>query len=173
MKVLGLLLSLVLLLFSCKKDDETTPPPNGGGYQYVREDSTVVTIPQAAVQFAQQNFSRDAQQMREFQVATTVSDPAWQLGLGIWKSESWQIRQQYLVSPYEYDVKTDDSAQFYYEIGELVSQFGYGWKDTFDAVNFNPDSTYTTHIWPSDHPETVGFDGQSAYRDEYVGMWVE
>ena len=167
------ILLAVLAFAGCKKDEETTPPPSGGGYQYTREDSTVVTIPQAAVEFAQQHYSRDAQLLREFQVATTVSNPPWQLGLGIWKSESWQIRQQYLVSPYDNDVKTDDSAQFYYQIGELPTQFGYGWTDTFDAAAFNPDSTYTTHIWPSDHPETVGFDGQSALREEYVGMWTE
>ncbi len=68
-------------------------------------------------------------------------------------------------------MKTDDSAQFYFQIGEFPAQFGFGWKDTFDAAAFNPDSTYTTHIWPSDHPETVGFDGQSLLREQYVGMW--
>ena len=77
-----------------------------------------------------------------------------------------------MVSPYANDVMTDDSALFYYEIGGYLGQFGFGWKDTFDAGNFNPDSTYTSHIWPSDPVQTIQFDGQSPFAVHYRGMWV-
>ena len=170
----------MVLVVSCKKDEEETPPPDDtGGYEYVREDSTVVRIPGSAVTFAQQNFSRDAQMLREFQVATNVggqwTQDAWQLGFGIWKAETWQVRQQYLVDPYDgRDVMTSDLAQFYFQIGEFGEQFGYGWMDTFDAANFNPDSAYTSHLWSlsGDAIQTVGFDGQSLLMEEYVGMWT-
>jgi hypothetical protein len=175
-RLILLTLMSACLLASCKKEHTTQPPSNTGGYQYVLEDSSVVTIPGNAVQFAQQHFNSDAQLLREYQIAINPQyvNPAWEqnLGLSIWKSESWQVRQQYMVFPYERDVRTDDSAQFYYQIGEFFAQFGYGWNDTFDPATFNSDSTYTVNIWPTDHGETVGFDGQSNYHTQYMGMWV-
>lgn len=164
----------ILISVSCKKEENGTDTPPTGGYQITLEDSTVVTIPGSAVTFAQQNFSRDAQLLREYQVATNSQyvNPTWQLPFQVWKSETYGVRQGYMVPPYDNDVMTDDSAFFYYEIGEFIEQFGYGWKDTFDAANFNPDSAYTNHLWPSDPTQTVFFDGQSPFREEYVGMWV-
>jgi hypothetical protein len=166
---------ILLILASCKKEEDNTPPAATGGYEYT-VGSTTYRIPDTAVNFARQNFSRDAQLLREFQVATNTDgqwvSPAWGLGLGIWKLETYDVRSQYMTSPYNNDVNTSDSAQFYYQIGNLLGQFGYGWKDTFDAANFNPDSAYTAHIWPSDAIETVGFDGQSPFAVQYRGMWI-
>ena len=171
---------VMLMVAGCKKEEDTPPPRDtSGGYEYLLitdEDTTIYRIPEDAVFFAQQNYNRDAQILREYQVATNVggqwTNNPWQLPFGVWKSETWSVRQQYLVSPYENDVSIDDSAQFYYQIGAESGQFGYGWIDTFDAVNFNPDSAYTTHLWASDPIQTVGFDGESASLDEYLAMWI-
>jgi len=161
-----LILLLALAVWSCKKEEDHPPPPPGG-IQYTSGD-TLITIPASAVTFARQNFSRDAQLLREFQIAT--GSQGWQLPLNSWKQSGFDIRQQYMVTPYENDVRTADSALYYYEIGTFFTQFGYGWKDTFDAANFNPDSAYTNYLW-NDPTQTVWFDGTSDFIEQYRGMW--
>ena len=175
----ALLLLLFVFLVSCKQEEETTPPRDtSGGYVYTiieDEDTTVYRIPGDAVSFAQQHYSRDAQMLREYQVVRNVggewTQNPYPFTLSVWKSETWSVRRQYLVTPYANNVDTDDSAQFYYQIGGVPVQFGYGWNDTFNAASFDPDSAYTSHIW-SEPVQTIGFDGESAALDEYVGLWI-
>lgn len=168
----GLALLMTALFAACKKEDDNSPPPSGG-IQFTSGD-TVFTIPAAALTFARQNFSRDAQLLREFQLAVDPNrgGPVWQLPLNPWKQSGFDTRQQYMVTPYDNDVTTGDSALFYYEIGTFFSQFGYGWKDTFDAAGFEPDSAYTNYLW-HDPTQTIWFDGQSPFFEQYRGMWTQ
>ena len=167
-----LLLAASLLIGSCKDDDDTTP--DVAGYRFQSGDTTI-TIPDDAITFAQQHYSRDAQLLREFQIATDTDfvNPPWVLGLGVWKGSSFDQRESFMVVPFDRDVLLSDSV-FYYHIATFVDQFGFGWMDTFDAASFDPDSAYTGHIWAQsgDAIETVYFDGQSPFLQQYRGMWV-
>ncbi len=164
--VLVVVLTAAVLCLSCKSEDNGPPPPISG-LQYTNGD-TVITIPESAMAFAQAHFSRDAQLLREYQIALTQG---WSLPLNSWKLSGFDTRQSYMISPFDNDVTTPVDSVFYWEIGAFLAQFGFGWEDTFNSANFNPDSAYTAYLWndPQAHP---WFDGQSDFYQQYRGMWL-
>ena len=58
-----------------------------------------------------------------------------------------------------------------YLIATYPDQFGFGWRDTYvDSIEVtNPPQG---HIWFSDDPETIQFDGSSADYDYYMDLLI-
>jgi hypothetical protein len=173
-----LILLLTLAVCSCRDHGDSETPPVE--YRLTVGDTTI-TIPNAAVVFANAQFSLDAYFLREYQVAR---DSIWEHPGAIfngtlidWKALVWSVRQTFLLAPYSRDVKIANDAQYYYMIGTYLDQFGYGWRDTFDpeADLFNP----AVHIWlhPADttlvpdNTATVQFDGTSHLVEQYRALW--
>ncbi len=182
MKYLWIIAAVVALVVgSCRNTDDGSSTPE---YRLTVGD-TVVTIPPAAVDFARTQFSIHAYLLREFQVAR---DPAYHQegapftgSLLEWKALGWATRWTFLnfpSSPYAHDVETGDPAEYYYEIGTYFSQFGYGWRDTFDPeANLN-DPSYIIWLHPADstlapdNTGTIGFDGGCRFIGQYRNMWT-
>jgi hypothetical protein len=173
-----------LILLSCENDDPSRPPIE---YRLTVGDTTII-IPDAAIQFAGArgslgNFVWDAYMLREYQVARDPNLPhpgsPFTGSLTEWKALGWPTRQTFLIAPYTaHDANTDDGAQFFYEIGTYLEQFGYGWRDTYDpdADLSNP----AVHIWlhPADttlvrdNTSTPEFDGTSHLIEQYRALWI-
>lgn len=172
------LLVLAAALVSCKNEDDKPPPVD----YHLTVGDTVITIPDSAAQFAEQNYSVNAYLLREYQVARDPNlehqGSAYTGALQDWKVLGWIVRTTFLLSPYLRDIRTADNAQYFYEIGTYKDQFGYGWRDTFDPeANLN-DASVNVWLHPADstlvpdNPSTLGFDGESHLLTHYRSMWT-
>ncbi len=173
-----LLFAMAAMLLSCKNEDNNPPPVD----YHLTVGDTVITIPDSAAQFAEQNFSLNAYLLREFQVARDPNlnhqGSPFTGTLQDWKALGWSTRTTFLLSPYGRDIRTSDDAQYFYQIGTFKDQFGYGWRDTYDpeANLNNPDAG---NIWQHpadttlvpDNSSTLGFDGDSHLLTHYRAMW--
>ncbi len=100
---------------------------------------------------------------------TTLSFTDWLDQSG---PDGWNLRSASLPAPFTHDILTTDRQQYYEMIGKYLSQFGWGWEDTWtgDAStnSFNWTVTDDPSIAP-DNVSTVEFDGGSPmffhYRD--------
>jgi hypothetical protein len=178
MRLLLTLILVCIFLVACAEKDQTTPPITYS----LQVGDTLFTFPDSAVRFAQDNFSVHAYLLREFQVGSSQLYPhqgSRFLGsLGQWSTYLWQYREPYLSPPYNRDVKITDQAQYYYEIGTYIAQFGYGWLDTFSPTanlldpNSNPWAAPADTSLTHDDPSTIGFDGTSNAAATYRRMWT-
>ncbi|MCL4305251.1 hypothetical protein KJZ99_05005 [bacterium] len=175
--LLGVLLG-ALLLAACESDDK---PSQGQSYEIVAGD-TLITIPATAAAFATERFELQAYLLREYQVARDPNLPRdggspFAGTLLEWKSLPWSVRQTFLIAPYTHDVLTDSLALYFYMIGTYGTQFGYGWRDTYDSEADLWNSALRPWLRPADstltpdNPGTLEFDGGLGDMIEYRGMW--
>jgi hypothetical protein len=111
--------------------------------------------------------------LREYQVAsnpsTTNNTTPYENDLATWKTETWGNRQIYLPPPYGHDIMTFDVQQYFEMIGKYFQQFGFGWRDTYpEGTNVNDENV--GHIWTTDDPATLPYDGQSPLFFQYRDM---
>jgi hypothetical protein len=125
------------------------------------------------------HFSYKAYMLREYLVAinSNYNTEPYVGQLSDWMSETWAERQRYLPPPYGHDINTADVQQYFEMIGKYFSQFGYGWRDTFDPATLDTNSTDANYApWHdeangyTDDPATIGFDGQSPWFFNYRDM---
>lgn len=168
MKYIVWLLLCGLLLAACDKDDDDKrfdlqgAIAYAGPYKNINPDSG--------------RFNFNAYMLREYQIAInpTLNEPqtCYQGTFAEWKNESWEFRASYLPPPYRDNINIVNMQQYYEMIGRNPLQFGYGWTDTYDpAVNYFWGSE--GDIWSQqsgDNPATIGFDGQSHFQEEYLGV---
>ena len=81
-----------------------------------------------------------------------------------WRTTDWDIRSTYLPAPFTHDVRTSDHQQYFEMIGKYLSQFGWGWQDTWSA-GASPD----TPTWLTDDPSTPELEGDRTNTVEFDG----
>ncbi|MBI5059161.1 hypothetical protein HZB60_05180 [candidate division KSB1 bacterium] len=149
------------------------------GYHAKGQDKTDEFEAFAGTKEAPNHFSYDAYMLREYQIAvnSNYNTEIYTGSLSEWQSETWAERQDYLQPPYGHDINTDDIQQYFEMIGKYFSQFGYGWKDTFDPATLDLTSQDPNYApWHdeangfTDDPSTIAFDGNSPWFFEYRDM---
>lgn len=143
---------------------------------YIQDGDTLYLLSESTQMFADTNLVLDAYLLREYQIAINpnYNSTPYNSTLDDWKTETWEERRQYLPPPYSGDILVYHLDLRYWMITSQMIQFGYGWRDTFDA-NADLDHDWEQDIWSEvsgDDPLTIGFDGTSNLRDRFRSMWI-
>ncbi len=160
-------------------DEESTLPPG----LVIQLGDTTVIIPDSAQQYADSKWVLDAYLLREYQIASSdnYNIQPFTGTLSEWKTLEWSVRQEYLQNAlgYQYDIMAASPSEHYIWIVQHLTQFGYGWKDTYPAHS-NLNDPNAGHIWgqpsdPTNQPDdgaTIAFDGTSHFAEHYQNMWI-
>jgi hypothetical protein len=169
---------LTALMLSCSHED--AEPRCGGQLEYNAGDSVVVCFSDSAVAFVglrtePNHYNIEAYLLREFKIARdanlTLAPSPYSLSFTFWKRESWDTRRAYLPYPYSHDLLGVSDAEFMYLIATYPEQCGFGWTDTYDS-SLNLNDPTLGHIWVSDDPQTIQFDGTSENYEEYLSRLI-
>ena len=166
------------LMVSCSHMDE--PGPACGGLLEYNTDSVAICFSDSAVAFVgtreePAHYNLEAYLLREYQIARnpelTLAPSPYPLSFIQWKQLSWERRRSFLPFPYSHDLTGVNEAEFMFLITSHHEQFGYGWTDTYrDTIDIS-DPTLG-HIWYSDDPETIHYDGRSPDYDHYLDLLI-
>ncbi len=169
---------VAMLMMSCSNKDE--PGPACGGLLEFDADSVAICFSDSAVVFVgtRENFAHfniDAYLLREYQIARnpelTLASSPYNLSFNQWKQLAWMSRRSFLPFPYSHDLTGANDAEFMYLIAHHHEQFGYGWADTYrDSIDIS--NPALGHIWYSDDPETIHYDGHSDNYDHYLDLLI-
>jgi hypothetical protein len=163
---------------SCSHLDE--PGPACGGLLEYDTDTVAICFSDSAVAFVGNreqsgHYNIDAYLLREYEIARdpelTLGSSPYNLAFTQWKLLDWETRRSFLPYPYSNDLVGADDAEFLFLIATYPEQFSFGWTDTYrDTIDVNQPGL--GHIWFSDDPETIQFDGHSDDYDHFLDLLI-